>query len=467
MKFTTDSTAIRDEHGRQRIFRGLNICFKKPYSNEKIDRFLTGYLNVLNNSGSNIVRLGITWEMLEPKQGQKNDGLVKILHNFVKSCEENGIYVMLDMHQDLFSRKFCGDGMPSWVIDKRILPKRYMAIWAEGYFYLDCVQRAFNDFWRNKNGVLEKFTDIWKWYRSQFDDCENILGNDFLNEPYITDNGREVFCKIADGIAKENYGVNLNCSKYFEKNIDRAGFIALATRLAKTVLQNGGPKKLLKSADNYEQFSRVISGLEKYTEGFNREYYQPFIDNLDEAVTRDEFTFFEHNYYSNLGIPFEIKAKKNYVYSPHAYDIFVDSALYNDYSSNNRIAFITDKIRENQLKMNVPVMFGEWGAGASGTKWIDHVEFVMDIMEKYQWSNIYWGYQWFNPTFTSRINRPYPVAICGDIIEYKTDSKAREFTLTFVQKEGFDNIENEIYIPKKGIYRFKAKPGKYTVNLKY
>lgn len=74
MKFTTDSTAIRDEHGRQRIFRGLNICFKKPYSNEKIDRFLTGYLNVLNNSGSNIVRLGITWEMLEPKQNQKNDG---------------------------------------------------------------------------------------------------------------------------------------------------------------------------------------------------------------------------------------------------------------------------------------------------------------------------------------------------------------------------------------------------------
>ena len=54
-----------------------------------------------------------------------------------------------------------------------------------------------------------------------------------------------------------------------------------------------------------------------------------------------------------------------------------------------------------------------------------------------------------------------------DIVEYKTDSKAREFTLTFVQKEGFDNIENEIYIPKKGIYRFKAKPGKYTVKLKY
>ena len=91
MKFTTDSTAIRDEHGRQRIFRGLNICFKKPYSNEKIDRFLTGYLNVLNNSGANIVRLGITWEMLEPKQNQKNDGLIKILHNFVKNCEENGV----------------------------------------------------------------------------------------------------------------------------------------------------------------------------------------------------------------------------------------------------------------------------------------------------------------------------------------------------------------------------------------
>lgn len=467
MKLYTDGTAMRDEHGRQRIFRGINICFKKPYNPEKIDNYLTKYLQVLEESGSNIVRLGITWEILEPKQGHKNDEVIKVLHKFVKACEDNGVCVMLDMHQDLFSRKFFGDGMPKWVIDKSILPKRYMAIWAEGYFYLDCVQRAFNDFWRNKNGILDKFTDMWKWYRSQFDDCNNIIGNDFLNEPYITDNGREVFCKIADGIAYENYGENLNCSKYFEKNIDRAGFIAMATRLAGVVIKNGGPLKLLKTSDDYEQFSRIIKGLEEYTKDFNSEFYQPFIDNLDEAVTKEEFTFFEHNYYSNLGIPFEIKTKKNYVYSPHAYDIFVDSALYNDYSSNNRIKFITDIIRENQLKMNVPVVFGEWGAGASGTKWIDHVEYVMDIMEQYQWSNVYWGYQWFNPTFTNRINRPYPVAICGDIVEYKTDSKNRTFSMTFVQKDGFDDIENEIYIPKKGIYRFSVKPGKYTIKLKY
>ena len=58
-------------------------------------------------------------------------------------------------------------------------------------------------------------------------------------------------------------------------------------------------------------------------------------------------------------------------------------------------------------------------------------------------------------------------AICGDIIEYKTDSKNRTFFMTFVQKDGFDNVENEIYIPKKGIYRFSVKPGKYTIKLKY
>ena len=28
-------------------------------------------------------------------------------------------------------------------------------------------------------------------------------------------------------------------------------------------------------------------------------------------------------------------------------------------------------------------------------------------------------------------------------------------------------FENEIYIPKKGIYRFSVKPGKYTIKLKY
>lgn len=467
MKYYSDNLVIRDKYGRQRIFRGENLCFKKPMPLHLVRKFLLNRLEHTKMAGVNIIRLGVTWELIEPQENKYNLELIKILHDFVKRCEHNHIEIMLDMHQDLFSRKFFGDGMPKWVIDESIKPQHYMAIWAEGYFYMNCVQQAFNDFWQNKNGVWQKFIKMWQFYRSNFDDCTNIIGNDFLNEPFITDNGRKVFMQIIKSVVKENYNLDIEPESYFENKAEKVAMLSLIKDLAKIINKNGGAIKLLNDTDDYAQFSKIIGGLEEYTNDFNAEYYQKFIDTLNDNVTNDEFTFFEHNYYSNLGIPFSINTKENYIYSPHAYDLFVDSPLYNKYSSNERIKYITDNIRQNQLKMNVPVVFGEWGCGADGTQWINHIEYVMDIMEKHQWSNIYWSYRHKNKEFTKRINRPYPVAICGDIIEYKTDSKNRVFTLTYNQSKDLENIDNEIYIPNKGIYRFTRKQGKHKITIKY
>ena len=30
---------------------------------------------------------------------------------------EKGIYTLLDMHQDVFSGKFCGEGVPDWIVN--------------------------------------------------------------------------------------------------------------------------------------------------------------------------------------------------------------------------------------------------------------------------------------------------------------------------------------------------------------
>lgn len=468
MKIYADNTKIRDEYGRQRIFRGENICFKSPYYTAKsVKACLNNLFEYLLAAGDNILRLGVTWAWIEPKEGKYNQAIIDVLHDFVKKCEKHNIEIMLDMHQDLFSYKFFGDGMPSWVIDKGIKPKRYLAIWAEGYFYMDCVQQAFNDFWQNKDNVQEKFVKMWQYFASQFDDCKNIIGYDFLNEPFITDNGRNVFCTLVERVIKTNYNIDIDARSYFEKDGNHQAFIKLVSKLTAIISQNGGPKKLLAATDNYDQFKSIINGLDIFTKDFNQKYYQPFIDKLNDAVSQNGICFFEHNYYSNLGVEFEINTKKNYIYSPHAYDLFVDSPLYNNYSSNNRIKFITDMISQNQQAMNVPVIFGEWGCGANGTKWIDHIEYVMDIMEEHQWSNIYWAYRRQNKEFCHRINRPYPMAICGDIISYKTDSKSRSFTLEFIQAKELENMDNEIYIPRKGVYSFKAKAGRHKVTLKY
>ena len=286
------------------------------------------------------------------------------MKKFVSTAQDNNIYVLLDVHQDLYCSKFrFGDGAPSWVT-KDYPRKRPVAIWAEGYFYFKDVQRAFNDFWRNKNDVQSDFSEFWDKLVLEFKGFDNVIGYDFLNEPMITDHSNKIFCQLAGNGLKEGTNENLCVDDYFKNGRERRGFIRMFFAFMHRVNKHGGLKKFLNKLDSYEAFGNAVNGLEKYTEGFNREYYQPFVDSMADKIDDDKLAFFEHNYYSNLGIPFEIQTKDNYIYSPHAYDLFIDSPLYNNYSSNARIKYIIDSIHKNQLTMNVPVVMGEWGGSA-------------------------------------------------------------------------------------------------------
>lgn len=480
--FYRDGNLIRDEYGRERIFRGVNICIKahklntglKGKSLSEYDLFKTeygdGFFNAVRGIGANIIRLGITWALIEPSEGEYNIGIINAYKSFIGKCEEHGIYVILDMHQDLFSHKFHGDGAPHWAIDSGIKGKRYLAVWAEGYFYMDSVQQAFCDFWTNKNNIQDKFIRMWKFFSNEFKDCKNVIGLDYFNEPYIHRNGRDVFLSLIQNICKIVYGKDIELDRYFKGN-DRIGFLKSVIKIAGMVKTPKRLKYLLSAMDSYDNFKKAVRGLEKYTCEFNEKYYQSFYDKIcKEAGLDGRFSLFEHNYYSNLGIPFEIEANADSIYSPHAYDIFIDSPLYDKYSSNERIHMIIDAIAENQKRMNVPVIFGEWGGGApSGIKWIEHVKYISSLMEEKHWSSIYWAFNYKNSKLADALNIPYPVAVCGDIIEMKTDRDFKIFTLKWKQDKKFDNetVKTEVYVPERGIVKFNSNPGINEITVEY
>lgn len=79
--FCKDGLAIRDEHGRQRIFKGVNICIKKDKFNyfvykleKQFDKTFAEYVE----NGINIIRLGFNWSALEPEK----IALTSVLSNF-------------------------------------------------------------------------------------------------------------------------------------------------------------------------------------------------------------------------------------------------------------------------------------------------------------------------------------------------------------------------------------------------
>lgn len=469
--FYCDNLKIRDEFGRERIFRGINLCIKKHHANKHLvhkELFKSGLFEDMESVGVNIVRFGITWAAIEPHEGEYNDELIFALKEYIQKCAKHNIYVMFDMHQDLFSHHFHGDGAPKWAIDPSYSNPKQFAIWAEGYFYMQGVQNSFYDFWTNRNNIQTKFIKMWEYIADKLSDCDNIIGYDYFNEPYIHKDGRKVFLNLASNVIKTAYGKDVDFEKYFKNCKDKTGFAKMALKIYSFIRTRKGLLNILSTMDCEEKFHDAINGLKKYTTEFNSDYYQPFYDNACEKVNKKGiFNIFEHNYYANMGLPFEIKTKENDIYSPHAYDIFVDSPLYNKYASDNRVGCILKEIRKNQLNMNVPVIFGEWGGTAPGHEWLRHIDFIMGEFEKYHWSSIYWGYDFKKDGLNEIFNRPYPVAVCGDIEEIKTDSKNRKFTLKWTCSKDFDGVLTEIYIPNKGIATYENKIGENEIIIEY
>lgn len=464
-------TDIRDEYGRQRIFRGVNICLKLKKSDLYEARKQLLRKKVIKNlkkSGVNIVRLGITWASLEENRGEYSEELAEILHKFAKRCESENIWVMPDMHQDLFSHYFHGDGAPKWAVDSALENKAPLAIWAEGYFYMNGVQQAFYDFWQNKNNIQEDFINCWKFLADTFSDCKNIFGCDYFNEPFVHSGGREIFMHILNGVSKAA-GSNIDFHYCFRGKREKTGMMMAALRLLCALKTPSAFKALLEKLDDKQEFSKVVDGKDHIVADFSKNYYQPFFDKMISSVSRG-FNVFEHCYYSNLGIPFCIDVPENSVYSPHAYDIFIDSPLYNKYCSDERIDFILGRIRENQLKMNVPVVMGEWGGMQGGRKSVSHIDHIMGKFEEYKWSSIYWNMKFDDGILLSVFNRPYPAAVNGEIKEFHTDCESRKFTLSWYQPRPcaqYSKQSNIIYIPGRGMTHFAGVAGENRIEIDY
>lgn len=106
-----------DGNSRTRIFHGVNAVYKiAPWfpSTEGFDfkssLSATDAKN-LKSWGFNVVRLGIMWPGLEPgKRGDYNQEYLSNIQKIVELLAKENIYVVLDFHQDLFHRKFCGEG---------------------------------------------------------------------------------------------------------------------------------------------------------------------------------------------------------------------------------------------------------------------------------------------------------------------------------------------------------------------
>lgn len=202
---------LKDTEGYYRVFHGANIAYKiPPYLPPIIDHydpklsFTHQDAAQLKSWGMNVIRLTFYWEGVEPKRGEYSKDYINSMKRIVEICLEEGIQVILDLHQDAASRYYCGEGIPDWAVERREgdFPKPLglkMEFDEQGYptldsclqtvfgsFYLSYgVERLFQDLYDDKRGLRTSFVNMWYKIASEFKDYENLIGYEIINEPWV------------------------------------------------------------------------------------------------------------------------------------------------------------------------------------------------------------------------------------------------------------------------------------------
>jgi len=148
----------------------------------------------------------IAWPGVETSLGVYSDVYMTNIQNIINILKAEGIMVILDMHQDIMSRFFCGEGIPDFLADAHsdfpfpLLinvsrdPETNYPIKSE------CLKHFFGDFLFAKvvgetvqklytPGTLlrEHYLKFWAQVATFFREEESVLGYELINEPWFGD----------------------------------------------------------------------------------------------------------------------------------------------------------------------------------------------------------------------------------------------------------------------------------------
>ncbi len=449
IKITIKNQHFVDNSGRQVILNGINVVSKSKEEGYIFQGDKEVYAN-FKKLGFNSIRFIIIWAGLEPEPGVYNEEYLKEIDKRIKWAGENGLFVILDMHQDLFSVKYA-DGAPEWATLDEGKPHVTGDVWSDAYMMSPAVQTAFDNFWANKNapdgiGLQDHFANLWKHVAKRYADNPTVIGYDLMNEPFPGSPALQAMPALLEAYGKLVYKLE--------------GEMMTEQQLAETwgnVELRTAALKLISDKENYAQ---VIDALYPYSQAFETKKLQLLYQKVSNAIRQvdtDHILFLEHSYFSNMGVKSSIERTtlpngqpdSLVAYAPHGYDLVTDTENAAN-ASAERVDFIFDRISEKGKQLQMPVWLGEWGAYyAHGEKIIPVAQHAIGLIEQDLLGNAYWSYgtgMENQAYFKKVINRPYPAYTNGDILSYKFDFKSLIFSVEW-NENGTNKVPTVIYVP--------------------
>jgi endoglycosylceramidase len=188
-RFVVRDGEIYDAQGRIAYFRGVNVSGNAKVEPDHLpfQPDETQWWDYLKAWGFNLVRFTVFWEGIEPVKGRFDRVYIWKVKRLLEEAAKRGIYAMVDMHQDLYSRWLHGDGAPDWAVwEAGACPYFNLSwggrFWGLANFLSPAVVRCFTNFWRSDDLKLHYKNALVEVAR-QLKDNPYVLGYDVYNEP--------------------------------------------------------------------------------------------------------------------------------------------------------------------------------------------------------------------------------------------------------------------------------------------
>lgn len=194
------SARIVDAHGRQVQLRGTNLNhlgdYFQPYPQ------LPTVLPVTDTDwdevvarGYDAIRLVTSWSAWEPERDRYDDAYARRVRDTVRTANEHGLYVVIDMQQDAWSRfvstpadEPCPagtspqkgwDGAPAWAT----LTDGRPTCSPGGREDSPAVRAAWDAFYADRDGIRSELAQLWGRIAAEYAHVPGVAGYDLLNEP--------------------------------------------------------------------------------------------------------------------------------------------------------------------------------------------------------------------------------------------------------------------------------------------
>ncbi len=175
---------LRDRDGGVLVLRGTNVSGDAKSAPDLLPPCgPADFVRLRQELGLNAIRLLVFWEAIEPDEGRYDARYLAAVRRIVDAAGAAGLWVMVDMHQDVYGRGFGFDGAPEWSLDAAL----YDAFdppspWQLAYFTPQ-VMTAFDRFWGDPR-LRGAFTSAWARLAEALATADAVLAFDLVNEPF-------------------------------------------------------------------------------------------------------------------------------------------------------------------------------------------------------------------------------------------------------------------------------------------